>query len=112
MEEKNHTLNTVKSHVSWESLNNTTEIWAHKNCKGTFFKTEYLEEQPDVPSTRKDEGEEASNMVGTTTQTSKVFTNRKSARKKYAYTPPWKDKDLMKCIICDEEKRKKDVIYH
>ena len=112
MGEKNHTLNTVKSHVSWESLNNTTEIWTHKNCKGTFFKTEYLEKQSDVPSTRKDEGEEASNMVGTTTQTSKVFTNRKSARKKYAYTPPWKDKDLMKCIICDEEKRKKDVIYH
>lgn len=25
-EKKTHTFNTVKSHVSWESLNNTTEI--------------------------------------------------------------------------------------
>ena len=66
-EKKKHTFNTVKIHVSWESLNNTTEIWAHKSCKGTFFKTEYLEKQPDVPSTQKCQGEEASNMVGTTT---------------------------------------------
>ena len=104
---KTHTFNTVKSHVSWESLNNTTEIWAHENCKGTSFKTEHLEKQPDVPSTKKDEGEEASNMVGNTPQATKVFTHRKGARKRYAYTSSWKDKDLMKCVICDEEKRKK-----
>ena len=104
---KPHTFNTVKSHVSWESLNNTTEIWAHEYCKGTSFKTEHLEKQPDVPSTQKDEGEEASNMVGNTPQATKVFTHRKGARKKYAYTSSWKDKDLMKCVICDEEKRKK-----
>ena len=85
-ERKKHTFNTVKSHVSRESLNNTTEIWAHKNCKGTFFKTECLEKQPDVPSTQKDEGEEASNIVGTTPQAAKVYTHHKSARKKYPHT--------------------------
>ena len=53
-EKKNYTFNTVKSHVSWESLNNTTRIWAHKNCESNFFKTEYLEKQPDVPSTQQD----------------------------------------------------------
>ena len=111
-EKKTHTFNTVKSHVSWESLNNTTEIWEHKNCKGTFFKTEYLAKQSDVPPTQKDEAEEASNMVGTTPQATKVFAHRKSARKKYAYSSSWKDKDLMKCIICDEEKHKKGVLYH
>ena len=46
-------------------------------------------------------------MVGTTSQATKVFTHHKSARKRYAYTSSWKDKDLMKCIIGDEEKRKK-----
>ena len=45
-------------------------------------------------------------MVGTTSQATKVFTHRKSARKRYAYTSWWKDKDLMKCIIWDEEKHK------
>ena len=66
MGEKTHAFNTDKNHVSCESLNNTTEISAHKSCKGTFFRTEYLEKQPDVPSTQKYQGEEASNMVGTT----------------------------------------------
>ena len=74
-EKKKHKFNTVKSHVSRESLNSTTEIWPHKNCKGTFFKIEYLEKQPDVPSTQKDEGEEASDMVGTTPQATKVYTH-------------------------------------
>ena len=46
-------------------------------------------------------------MVGTTPQATNVLAHRKSARKKYAYTLSWKDKDLMKCIICDEEKCKK-----
>ena len=45
-------------------------------------------------------------MVVTTSQATKVFTHRKSARKRYAYTSSWKDKDLMKCIIWDEEKHK------
>ena len=47
-------------------------------------------------------------MVGTTPQATNVLAHRKSARKKYAYTLSWKDKDLMKCIICDEEKCKKE----
>ena len=99
-------LNYDKIKCSWELLNTTTEIWAHKNCTGTFFKTEYLEKQPNIPSTQKDEGE-ASNTVGTISQATKVFTHRKSARKKYSYTSAWKDKDVMKCIVCDEEKHKK-----
>ena len=71
-----------KNHISWESLKNTTEIWAHKNCKGTFLKTEYLQKQPDVPSTQKGKRKEASNMVGTTPLPTKAFAHHKSARKK------------------------------
>ena len=67
---------------------------------------EYLDKQPDVLSTQKDEGE-ASNLVCTTPQAAKVFAHRKSARKTYAYTS-MKDKDLMKCIISDDQKPKKE----
>ena len=47
-------------------------------------------------------------MEGTIRQATRFFANRKSARTKYAYTSSSKDKDLVKCIICDEKKRKKE----
>ena len=38
-EKKKHKLNVVKNQVSWELIkNNYTNVSAHKQCKGTFFK--------------------------------------------------------------------------
>ena len=48
-EVKEHEYNTVNKHVIWTSLDEGNEIWAHKQCKGKFFKDNYLSKQTSLP---------------------------------------------------------------
>ena len=73
-------------------------------------KTAYLEKQPDVPSTQRDE--EASNKVGTTPQATKVFTHRKSAKKSMHKDHHGETKTLRNVLFAIRKNVKKDVLYH
>ena len=105
---KDHEYNTVNKHVKWTLLDEGNEIWAHKQCKGKFFKDNYLSKQTSLPTNE----ESVSNDIdGEIESSSSSIANtpdiRQSSRKKYTYESSWKDKEIMKCIICNEEKRKK-----
>ena len=86
---------------------NDTDVWAHKQCKGTFLENDYLDKQINTIPTQNDNSGEIHSEVANTPQATKISVKRQSARKKYRYESSWKNKDLTKCIICDEQKRKK-----
>ena len=47
-EKKNYKINTIKNQVSWELMKNDN-IWAHKQCRGPFFKMIILINKSIVP---------------------------------------------------------------
>ena len=61
-ESKDHEYNTINKHVSWTSLDESDEIWAHQSpwqCKGKLFKDYYLSKQSSFPANE----ENASNVI-------------------------------------------------
>ena len=106
-EKKNHKFNTVKNQVSWKLIKNNTNVRAHKQCKGTFLKNDYLDKQINTTFIQNDKSDEIHSEVANTPEATKISVKIQNARKKYRSVSSWKNKDLMKCIICDEQKRKK-----
>ena len=85
---KNHIFNTAKSHVFGNHYITQQKSGNIKIAKVLSLKRNTLRNNLH----KKDEGEETSNMVGTTPQATLVFAHRKSARKKYAYKSSRKDR--------------------
>ena len=90
---------------------NDTDVWPHKQCKGIFFENYHLDKQINTTSIQNDKSDEFHSEVVNTPEATKISVKRQSVRKKYRYVSLWKNKDLMKCIICDEQKLKQDVFY-
>ena len=105
-EKKNHKFNTVKNQVSWELIKNDADVWAHKQCKETFFKNDYLHKQINTTSNENEKSETIHSEI-TRLKQPKFQLNFKVPEKGMDTCHHWKNKDLMKCIICDGQKRKK-----
>ena len=102
-ERVDHEYNKVNKLVDWT---NNQEQWAHKGCKGKFFKTEFLNNQE--PITTVTNATPAETEVETTPENNcEIPDVRKSARKQYKYESSWKEEEKKRCIICNEDKKEK-----
>ncbi len=98
-----HEFKKVLQMVNWNSIG---EKWAHKTCKGKFFKEQYLSSQNELLETDETQMDEASFGVQ---NEYKIDENnaerRRSDRQKYRYESSWQIDEKKKCIICNEDKR-------
>ena len=91
--------------VEWSS---TGEKWAHKACKGKFFKEQYLVSQDQLLETDETrENEESFVAYGNQNEcnVSEDEQRRRNDRQKYRYESSWQSDDKKRCIICNEDKR-------
>ena len=100
-----HCYNLVHSKVDCSSK----EIWAHKNCKGIFFKGSFLSSQTLISThvsqdalLPQDIPIESEESEGTSTAEM-----RKSSRQKLVYASSRLEEKLLKCIICNSDKMEK-----
>eukprot|EP00112_Aurelia_sp_Birch-Aquarium-sp1_P004612 Seg1523.1 transcript_id=Seg1523.1/GoldUCD/mRNA.D3Y31 product="hypothetical protein" protein_id=Seg1523.1/GoldUCD/D3Y31 len=100
-----HEFNKVFQMVDW---NSTGEKWAHKACKGKFFKEQYLASQDKLLETdeaRKNEESCVAFGVQSEIDMQENEQRRRSDRQKYRYESSWQSDDKKRCIICNEDKR-------
>ena len=84
-EKTNHKFNTVKNQVSWELIKNDADVWAHKQCKKTFFKNDYLHKQINTTSNENEKRETIHSEIANTPEATKISVKLQSARKRYGY---------------------------
>ena len=98
----NHEYRTIYENVDWPNLK---EAWAHKSCKGNFFKETYMTNQP-LASNEKEIDELSSfssfsSNVENLQTMNPLLPPRRSNRQSLAYTSSGKE---AVCIICNEKK--------
>ena len=111
-EKKNHQFNTFKNQVLWELIKNGTNL-GHRSKTffnifflGTLFKNDYIDKKISTTYIQNDKKEKIHTKI-TNTPDAKISVKRQSAGINYRYGSSWKKKDLIQCIICDEQKHKK-----
>ena len=103
--ETDHKFNNVLKMVDWKF---TGEKWAHKTCKGKFFKEHFLVSQNQIFEDNKTcESEKCVVASGTENKCNKNENEqgRRSDRQKYRYESSWQSDDKKRCIICNEDKK-------
>ena len=73
---------------------------------GTLFKNDYIDKKSNTTYIQNDKKEKIHTKI-TNTPDAKISVKRQSAGINYRYGSSWKKKDLIQCIICDEQKHKK-----
>ena len=96
--------------VDWSA---SGDKWAHKLCKGLFFKDKFLQSQvvPNIPTA------DADNQMVETVNTPHINDNslledhiRQSSRKQLSYNSSWQNTEKKRCIICNEDRHVKGRI--
>ena len=97
-QEKDHEYNKVIHLVNWKD---STEKWAHKSCKGMFYKLDYLERQHEKEKAHKEP------VLAVTEAPVAMLKNipdqRKSLRNKQKYESSWTVESQKRCIICNKD---------
>ena len=95
----NHEFGEIYENIDWSNLE---EAWAHKFCKGNFFKETYMTNQPLKINKKHNEPSSSYNVENAST--SLLPLPRKSSRQLLSYT--FSGKNAV-CIACNEKKYKK-----
>jgi hypothetical protein len=103
-EEVTHTYNQTLKLVDWSA---PAEKWAHKSCKGLFFKDLFLQSQQCIPTPTPESEPIPSSLVQDDREEFPEGNIRQSTRKQFTYKSSWQEVEKNKCIICNEDKRAK-----
>ena len=104
-EKVDHEYNKINQLVNWQD---SSDKWAHKACKGKFFKKEFLESQTQLTSTTQVPLEEEQPSNESAAEISdEIESRRQSSRQQHKYDSSWIDENQKCCIICSKDIRVK-----